>query len=66
MNYPKVTRAIPLVFSEIIKNDERQDALRPLRVIQFAPMKELILDRRNLNKGAEKLLRHNTNKGATA
>lgn len=61
--YTNAKQTIPNVFKCIIENDTKQGELRQLDVIPFAPMKELIRDRRNLNASAEKALRWNTDKG---
>jgi hypothetical protein len=54
---------VPLVFNEIIINDNKQAELRAQSVVPFAPMKELIVDKRNFRRGAETLLKWNTDKG---
>lgn len=57
---------IPQAFLWIMENDTKQDELRAQPVVPFAPMAELIEDRRNLRKAAEEILHWNKDKGNRA
>lgn len=63
--YTNAKQVIPNVFKCVMEIDIKQQELRRLDVIPFAPAVELIRDRRNLRASAEKMLRWNTDKGAT-
>lgn len=63
--YTNAHQSIPAQFKEIMRNDKEREALYALPAIPFHKMVELIRERRQYSRQAEKLLRWNTDKGNT-